>query len=633
MDALVVKTRTGARNILTLLAGSDHGAVRLLAADSPAISTISIDETSLLQKVSFAKELTPLAQQLLGHVFVTKTLQSIPLTLPAGALFVTQQGELLTAEGAAEIWQPEDGEINPLGRHHLREQLQTEIQTLEKELAQKSTQLEQLQTQQTHAGDALETARTELTNRRRKVAIQEGETQVIGRELNNARDRVETVTFELNALLAEKGSGEDRRTTVARESAEGREQLMKNRQALSKQAETLNTLEERRGELLAETSECRIQFSQYEQRLESLLSRRQPLEARLNELRELIDERTRGIDRYQERITTLNQTTTTAQEQLEQLTQSVSTAEAQLTHTRGIRSAKTITLSEQEKNLRDMQEELESLQNGKTGLEVELAEQRMRHQNTTDRLTANWNITVDDLSREPEWDDEIPSMDDLETTVAEYRAKLDSMGPVNLVAIEEHAELEERFAFLNQQEDDLNKAKKQLLEMIKKINATTTELFKETFDKVNANFGEMFKQLFGGGSAKLVLVDEEDILESGIEIIARPPGKKLQTISLLSGGERTMTAVALLFSLFKVKPSPFCVLDELDAALDEANIGRFIIMVNHFLTSSQFILITHSRRTIAEADVIYGVTMPNRGVSRVMSMKFADYQEDPSSPA
>jgi chromosome segregation protein len=280
-----------------------------------------------------------------------------------------------------------------------------------------------------------------------------------------------------------------------------------------------------------------------------------------------------------------------------------------------------------------MQQQLEELQGQKTGFEVELAEQRMRHQNAADRLTGTWKITLEELAREPEpeWDGEKPDMEELETQVAEYRTKLESMGPVNLVAIEEHAELEERFAFLNQQEDDLIKAKAQLLEMIKKINETTTEMFKETFDKVNDNFGEMFKNLFGGGSAKLVLVDETDVLESGIEIIARPPGKKLQTISLLSGGERTMTAVALLFSLFKVKPSPFCVLDELDAALDEANVNRFVTMVQTFLEQSQFILITHSRQTIAAADVIYGVTMPNRGVSRVMSMKFADYQDSEAS--
>ena len=147
------------------------------------------------------------------------------------------------------------------------------------------------------------------------------------------------------------------------------------------------------------------------------------------------------------------------------------------------------------------------------------------------------------------------------------------MGVVNLIAIDEHKELEERYSFLLNEQTDLLNSKKQLLDMIAKINDTTTELFNKTFNNVNSEFQLMFKKLFGGGSGKLILTDEDDVLESGIEIIARPPGKKLQPISLLSGGERTMTAVALLFSLFKVKPSPFCVLDELNAALDDSNIS------------------------------------------------------------
>jgi len=629
MDALVVKSRAGARNVLTLLAGSDHGAVRLLSADAPAPSPVQANGTPLLSQVSFANEVAPLAAQLLANVFVADRLQSIPLTLPAGAIFVTKAGELLTAEGAAELWKPEEGDVNPLGRHHLREQLQGEIEVLSKELTGKCERLEALRAEQSGTGNALESARSELDARRRTLAVQEGEAQVITRELESARERVETVTFEFNVLIEAKGTGEDRRTAVAREGAEAREKLAKTRQQISSKAETLNALEEKRGEALSATSECRVQYSQREQRLESLLSRRQPLEARLKELQDVISERTRGVSTYQERVVQLKETSAGAEGQLDGLKEAVTAAEAKLAETRQVRETKTAFLTEREQSLRSMQQQLEELQGQKTGFEVELAEQRMRHQNAADRLTSTWQITLEELAREPEpeWEDEKPDMEELETQVAEYRAKLDSMGPVNLVAIEEHAELEERFAFLNQQEADLIKAKGQLLEMIKKINETTTEMFKETFDKVNANFENMFKDLFGGGSAKLVLVDEEDVLESGIEIIARPPGKKLQTISLLSGGERTMTAVALLFSLFKVKPSPFCVLDELDAALDEANVSRFVKMVQTFIEQSQFILITHSRQTIATADVIYGVTMPNRGVSRIMSMKFADYQD------
>ncbi|MDH3345871.1 MAG: hypothetical protein OEL75_01660, partial [Kiritimatiellaceae bacterium] len=630
MDALVVKDRAGARNVLTLLSTGDHGAVRLLAADTPAPVAVTTDAPSLLDQVSFASPIAPLAAQLLTNVFVADSLQSIPLDPPTGALFVTKTGELLSASGAAELWRPEQGEINPLSRHHMREQLQGEIDVLTKKLNDHQARMELLQNEQNSTAEVLEYTRTELDARRRSLAVQEGEAQVIARELETARERVEIVTFEFNALLEEKGEGEDRRSSVAREGAEAREKLVQTRQQISTQTETLNTLEEKRAEVLSATSECRVQFSQREQQLESLLSRRQPIEARLKELEDVIQERTQGINSYQQRIEQLKQTSAEAEGQIDGLREAVTAADARLAEARQIRETKTVALSEREQSMRVLQQKLEILQGQKTTFEVELAEQRMRYQNAADHLTSTWQVTLEDLADEPdpEWEEERPTMEELETQVAEYRAKLDSMGPVNLVAIEEHAELEERFAFLNQQEDDLNKAKVQLLQMIKKINETTTELFKDTFDKVNANFGEMFKNLFGGGSAKLVLVDETDVLESGIEIIARPPGKKLQTISLLSGGERTMTAVALLFSLFKVKPSPFCVLDELDAALDEANVNRFVAMVKTFLQQSQFILITHSRQTIAAADVIYGVTMPNRGVSRVMSMKFADYQDE-----
>jgi len=165
------------------------------------------------------------------------------------------------------------------------------------------------------------------------------------------------------------------------------------------------------------------------------------------------------------------------------------------------------------------------------------------------------------------------------------------------------------------------------VEMIKKINQTTAELFSVTFAQINQNFQIMFERLFNGGTAKLVMVAEDDVLESGIDIIARPPGKRLQNVSLLSGGERTMTAVALLFSIYLIKPSPFCILDELDAALDESNIGRFVKVLADFLKQSQFIVITHNRRTIAVADTIYGVTMQETGISRVVSMKFSEYEQ------
>jgi chromosome segregation protein len=211
--------------------------------------------------------------------------------------------------------------------------------------------------------------------------------------------------------------------------------------------------------------------------------------------------------------------------------------------------------------------------------------------------------------------------------VATLQKRIEEMGPVNLVAIEEYEEVEQRHQFLTTQNDDLVKAKEQLLEVINRINTQTKEMFAETFAKIRENFQIMFKEIFGGGKADLLLVNEGDVLESGIDILARPPGKQLQSITLLSGGEQTMTAVALLFSIYQVKPSPFCVLDELDAPLDESNINRFVRILQRFVTNSQFIVITHNKRTIGMAGVLYGVTMQEQGVSRIVSVKFHKAEE------
>lgn len=215
-----------------------------------------------------------------------------------------------------------------------------------------------------------------------------------------------------------------------------------------------------------------------------------------------------------------------------------------------------------------------------------------------------------------------PDWDVVQEIVNDLRQRLESMGPVNLDAIQEFEELEERHNFLETQHGDLVKSKDELLQVIQKINETTKTMFIETFIAVRTNFRENFKELFGAsGQADLVLQDENDPLECGIEIIAKPPGKKLQSITLLSGGERSMTAVALLFSIYMVKPSPFCVLDELDAPLDESNIKRFLVMLDKFLVNSQFIIVTHNKRTMSVADVIYGVTMQEFGVSKPVGVR------------
>ena len=214
-------------------------------------------------------------------------------------------------------------------------------------------------------------------------------------------------------------------------------------------------------------------------------------------------------------------------------------------------------------------------------------------------------------------------MNSISEEITRLKDKVDSYGAVNLVAIEEYDELKKRYDFLIQQQTDLTSAKDSLHQAILKINRTTKEMFLETFERVKVEFRNYFRLLFNGGDAQLFLIDEQDPLESGIEIICRPPGKKLQNVLLLSGGEKSMSAIALIFAIFKVKPAPFCILDEIDAALDEANVDRFGRMLQEFTHQSQFIVVTHNKRTIANADVMYGITMEESGVSKIVSVKFS----------
>lgn len=633
IDAIVVRDEAYACEALGWLRDQEAGSARLLSVSTseepPVLDTASPIGTGLLDCIQYSCDVSPLARRLFWNVRVVSSEAEIPQVLPAGTVIVTQNGTVVSSSGSAEIWMPDTEDKSPLARHQMRERLQEEITEIEAETQTLGQRLELLRSEESGMTSSIEAARHTLEESRRELALQEGERQVIVRGTATAHERIELVSFELENMTQTESKGEELRSRLANALQETRERQTSVRNQIAEQTQALNEIEERRSDALTITSEHRIIYSQKSTALEQLNNRKHPMETRIRELNELIKDRTEGIDAYNRRIEDLKRSIETETAKMAPLEERLQETEQQLETERARREETIRILSTAEHRLRGLRDTLENEHEKKSGFEVERAEFKMRYDNALERVTGTYHVTKEELAEAeaPRWEnDEVPSREELETRMAELREIIDSMGPVNLVAIEEHAEYEERYAFLNKQQEDLIAAKQQLLDMIKTINATTTELFTETFNKVNANFEGIFQQLFGGGSAKLVLTDDEDVLEAGIEIIARPPGKKLQTISLLSGGERTMTAVALLFSLFKVKPSPFCVLDELDAALDDANINRFVDALKEFLTMSQFIIITHSRQTIAAADVIYGVTMQTRGISKVVSMKFTDYQ-------
>jgi len=278
-------------------------------------------------------------------------------------------------------------------------------------------------------------------------------------------------------------------------------------------------------------------------------------------------------------------------------------------------------IEEKEKESKVINQDLEKERSAFHELLMQEQQFSFKHSSIKERMLQSHKINIDEI--DIELADSSVNLDELNKEIEVSKVKLDRFGTVNLVAIEEHEELKQRFEFLTKQHQDLVSSKDALQKTITKINRTARNLFTETFEKVSKEFKNYFRLLFGGGDAQLILIDPHNVLESGIEIIARPPGKKLQSISLLSGGEKALTATALIFGVFKVKPSPFCILDELDAPLDDANVGRFSQLLKEFTKTSQFIVITHNKRTIINADIMYGITMPETGISKIVSVKFA----------
>lgn len=270
-------------------------------------------------------------------------------------------------------------------------------------------------------------------------------------------------------------------------------------------------------------------------------------------------------------------------------------------------------------------------------IETELTKHQLTVQNMRDRIQEKFqtdldqglaDLDVEALPKELVGEEGVYQLEQVEELLGERQQKLDKIGPVNFVALEEYEEKKTRLEFLEKQRDDLLSSKEDLLQAIDRINRTARKLFKETFDEVRNNFREIFTTLFQGGNADLILHKSDDPLESEVQIMAQPTGKAVDSVALLSGGERALTAIALLFAVYLIKPSPFCLLDEVDAPLDDVNVGRFVRLLQRFADKTQFIVITHNKLTMECADHLYGVTMEERGVSRLVSVSFDELDAD-----
>jgi chromosome segregation protein len=667
LQLVLTEQPESARQILADLSASRKGRASIAALQLPfAAAGAPADPgtpapagtVSLLSLIQSDARVQPLLGGLLSRTLLVPDLgaASALWAETAGAFnFVTASGELLTRHGVftggALNGNGNKAPSSILGRKNQMEELQAHLARLQEQIQEGSRHKGSLQSEQTTLQAGLQQAQTELRDQEVAIAAREGEFNALQTSLRSLISKIETVVYEVQTLAAQEQEGQQKRAALAAQAGEleTREQAAQAR--VSGTTAGLEDLRQQRDEANAALTEAKVAQASEEQLLASLDRQQAPLEQRLRELSLLVQQRRNECGSFLQRKGQFESEITDSRRQIERLRH-----ERELVNTRTAdlitqRQGQEAEIATGEEDLRRLRRALADKQQERSQLEIELTQKTMSVQNLRERIQQKYQVQLDDVRGEcititiaDEGPARIQTLSPEEmaaagvatdwTTVAEQvgalQKRLDEMGPVNLVAIEEYEETEQRYNFLSQQHDDLVQAKTQLLEVINRINTQTREMFTDTFQKIRDNFRTLFVEIFDGGKADLVLVDEGDVLESGIDIVARPPGKQLQSISLLSGGEQTMTAVALLFSIYQVKPSPFCVLDELDAPLDESNINRFVRVLQRFLAHSQFVIITHNKRTIGMADVLYGVTMQEQGVSRIVSVKFHKSEEQVS---
>jgi chromosome segregation protein len=592
-----------------------------------------------------------LLKSLLGRTFIASDLPTATAQIQnghAGCDFVTLSGDLLSRHGIYTGGYL-NGNGNPkapgsiLGRKNQIAELQAELNEILERVAEASRKRGALLSEQTELQASLQQAQTELRAQEVAIATREGEFNALENSRRLLHQKIDTVVYEVQSLAAQEKEGLEKRAALVSRATDCDTREQGCQQQVATLTAGMETLRQERDAATATLTESKVALATEEQLSASFRQQQQALVQRIRELAQVIEQRKSEISGFINRKAQAESEIADSRSHMERLAHDREQVNAQAAELLGRKQTQEADVLARDEALREQRRRLTQLQDQRGALDVELAQKNMAAQNLRERIQQKYHINLDEVRSEcitiTYADEGAPKVQTLTPEemaasgagtdwnaiaqqVEALQKKLDEMGPVNLVAIEEYEETEQRHQFLTQQHDDLVQAKAQLIEVINRINTQTKEMFTTTFNQIRDNFRLMFTEVFGGGKADLILTDENDVLESGIDIVAKPPGKQLQTISLLSGGEQTMTAVSLLFSIYQVKPSPFCVLDELDAPLDESNINRFIRVLQRFINHSQFIIITHNKRTIGMADVLYGVTMEEHGVSKIVSVKF-----------
>jgi len=569
----------------------------------------------------------PALAHLLARTIVVRTLEgAVELARGPwrGCRFVSLSGSVLEADGSVAVGPP-GPETSLISRR-------SELRDIAREREAVGRRIEELEAARRRAVEeltALDAAQQELRQEiyegsMRKVEV-EGQLRRLGDTRQGLQAEAPVVEAELADLSRQQAEATGQRDALEQEVADLQRQEAEQAASISALAAEQDTRAQARAACEENRTLSRITLAQLREKHAALADQLAGAERDLAATREGIEQGRADLDQCQQRIRDAERAMLRLQSEMATLFLQKESAEADVRRMAGQRADRRDAAAKITEKARGVEDEIDEFQRRLHARELEVREVETKRDDLASRVRDDFGLDI--AQRYAQWQPSEVDWDAVAEEIRELQGKIERLGAVNLEAIDEQEALEQRTTFLRQQHEDLVKAREMLGNLIDRINRESRERFSKTFDAVRGHFQELFRKLFGGGKADVFLENEADVLESGIEVVARPPGKQLQRISLLSGGEKTMTAVALLLAIFRARPSPFAILDEVDAALDEANVGRFTDLVKEFLDQSQFVIISHNKRTMSIADVLYGVTMHEPGVSRKVSVKFSDLHE------
>jgi len=577
--------------------------------------------------VRYAPELEPLADALLGRTVVVDLLDNalaMATVDDSGHRFVTLNGEVVEHDGRIRIGPTRSSAALISRRTELRA-IDEQVADIEVAITELADALNRSSAQNLH----LEQVQQEL-----RASIYELHTARVENKaaLENVAEVIRRLTVEQPLVASEVAAIEHELSEAATRSSENKDSLEQLQQASRDREAHVERLQQKIAELIGRRDVVAEELTQAKVAAGKLLEKRAAAAETINALRRSIRSAEESVavaahesDDCRARIGESERVVAGATERLEAIQVELARVESEAADLRRNRDELRQRIAALVEEIRQKRGDLELAERHLHDRQMALQEARIHRDELIGRVRDELALDLAELYERYEHADQ--NWEAVEYEIAELKQKIQRLGNINLDAIAELEELEEREAFLTTQRNDLDESRRQLDTLIAQLNEECQKRFSAAFEAIRENFRELFRKLFGGGKADILLENPDDPLESGIEIMARPPGKELQSITLMSGGEKSMTAIALLMSIFRSRPSPFAILDEVDAALDEANNERFNGIVQEFLDKSQFIIITHSKRTMGIADQMYGVTMQEPGVSTRVSVKFEQAEQ------